>query len=77
MRRSAADRESACLRATTASHAAAAVLAPAAGTVEDVSFDGPEFAFDNDQQQISIYAEFVRMQLSDLAEDDDLSRYIL
>ena len=45
--------------------------------LEDVSFDGPEFAFDNDQQQISIDAEFVRMQLSDLAEDDDLSRYIL
>ena len=45
--------------------------------LEDVSFDGPEFAFDNDQQQISIDAAFVRAQLSDLAEDDDLSRYIL
>ena len=45
--------------------------------LEDVSFDGPEFAFNNDQQQISIDAAFVRAQLSDLAEDDDLSRYIL
>ena len=45
--------------------------------LEDVSFDGPEFAFENDSQQITIDADFVKTQLSDLAADDDLSRYIL
>jgi ATP-dependent HslUV protease ATP-binding subunit HslU len=41
--------------------------------LEDISFDGPDLK----KKAITIDAEYVRKQLSDIAHDQDLSRYIL
>ncbi|MDK1030646.1 MAG: ATP-dependent protease ATPase subunit HslU [Planctomycetia bacterium] len=41
--------------------------------VEDVSFNAPDLA----QKEIKVDAEYVRAQLAKIAEDEDLSRYIL
>ncbi len=41
--------------------------------VEDISFDAPELK----GQKVTINAEYVREKLKDIAEDRDLSRYIL
>jgi ATP-dependent HslUV protease ATP-binding subunit HslU len=41
--------------------------------LEDISFDAP----DMDQKEIIIDAQYVDEKLSDIVEDQDLSRYIL
>jgi len=41
--------------------------------LEDISFDAP----DMQGQEVVIDADFVRRQLEDIVEDEDLSRYIL
>jgi ATP-dependent HslUV protease ATP-binding subunit HslU len=40
---------------------------------EAISFDAPDL----EEQDIPINAEYVRKQLSDIVEDQDLSKYIL
>jgi len=41
--------------------------------LDDISFDGPDLK----EKDVTIDAEYVRKQLSDVAKDQDLSRYIL
>ncbi|RMF43058.1 MAG: HslU--HslV peptidase ATPase subunit, partial [Deltaproteobacteria bacterium] len=41
--------------------------------LEDISFDAPEMA----ERRLVIDADYVRGQLGDIIENEDLSRYIL
>jgi ATP-dependent HslUV protease ATP-binding subunit HslU len=41
--------------------------------LEEVSFEGPDLK----KKSLTVDAEYVRKQLSDIAQDQDLSRYIL
>jgi ATP-dependent HslUV protease ATP-binding subunit HslU len=45
--------------------------------LEEISFEATDFSFENNSNTVVIDGDFVRAQLSDLATDDDLSRYIL
>ncbi len=45
--------------------------------LEDISFQATDFPFENANNTVIVDEEFVKAQLSDLATDDDLSRYIL
>ena len=45
--------------------------------LEEISFEATDFSFENDNHTVIIDDAFVKRQLSDLATDDDLSRYIL
>jgi ATP-dependent HslUV protease ATP-binding subunit HslU len=41
--------------------------------LEEISFEGPDLK----KKALTIDADYVRKQLSDIAQDQDLSRYIL
>jgi ATP-dependent HslUV protease ATP-binding subunit HslU len=41
--------------------------------LEEISFEGPDMK----KKSLTIDADYVRKQLADIAQDQDLSRYIL